>query len=136
MNTESVPHQRDLAGTPWKAALLWGVPAALIIVGDQTGEAAHTALWTIAFCWAGVACLANALRCGRRHCFYTGPLFLLAALASLLYGLGALPIGSNGWTWIVGAVVAGFLVMRYGLEGAFGKYVASGPEREDSAGAD
>lgn len=135
MNAESISRRRDMTATPWKAALAWGVPAALLVAGDQIGEAARTVLWPVGFCWAGAACLANARRCGRRHCFFTGPLFLLAGLASLLYGLGVLPLGGNGWTWIVGVTVAAFLVLRYGVDGAFGKYVARGAGREGGADA-
>jgi hypothetical protein len=32
----------------------------------------------------GIACLANAARCRRVHCYLTGPLFLLAALYVVL----------------------------------------------------
>lgn len=135
MSTESDSCQRDLAGTPWKAALAWGVPVALIIVSEKFGEA-RTVLWTVGFFWAGTACLANARRCGRRHCFFTGPLFLFAALASLLYGLSVLPLGRNGWSWIVGVTVAGFPLLRYGMDGVFGKYVASGGERGGGADLD
>lgn len=136
MNTESVARRRDLLGTPWKAALFWGMPWALVIVGRHTGDAARTGLWTAAFCGAGAACLANARRCGRRHCFYTGPLFLAAALASLLYGLGVLPLGGNGWTWIGGVTLAGALALCLGLDGIFGKYVGGSAQRKDGAGAD
>ena len=45
----------------------------------------------------GVACIANALRCGRVHCYLTGPFFLLMAPAALSYGLGILRLGGNGW---------------------------------------
>ena len=45
----------------------------------------------------GVACIVNALRCGRVHCYLTGPFFLLMALIALSYGLGILRLGGNGW---------------------------------------
>lgn len=120
----------DLLGTPWKAMLFWGVPWALVIVGGHMGVTARTVLWTIAFSGAGGACLANARRCGRRHCFFTGPLFLIAAAASLLYGLGVLPLGSNGWTWIGGVTLAGALLLCCGLEASFGKYVGNDTKRD------
>ena len=118
----------DLLGSRW-ALLLWWGPWVLIIIGGITvlsGNAARTVLWTTGFAVAGVACLVNARRCGRRHCFYTGPLYLLAALASLLYGLGVLPLGMNGWGWIIGSAVAGSLVFCCVLEKLFGQY-AKGP---------
>jgi len=121
----AVSNRRDLLGTPWKAVLFWGGPWVLIVVGGHTGAATRTVLWTVAFGGAGAACLANARRCGRRHCFYTGPLFLVAALASLLYGLGVLPLGANGWTWVGSLTLAAALVLCFGLDALFGKYVAS-----------
>jgi len=135
MITEPASRRGDLLGTPWKAVLFWGMPWVLIIVAGHTGAAVRTALWTVAFGAAGAACLVNARRCGRRHCFYTGPLFLAAALASLLYGLGVLPLGANGWTWIGSVTLAGALVLCVGLDTAFGKYIGGRKEREDDADA-
>ncbi len=48
----------------------------------------------------GTACIANAVRCGRLHCYITGPFFVAMAVVTLLYGLGALPLGGNGWNLI------------------------------------
>jgi len=44
-----------------------------------------------------MACIVNALRCGRVHCYVTGPFFFLMALVALSYGLGILYPGRNGW---------------------------------------
>ena len=54
-------------------------------------------LLTIAFTWAGFACVANAKRCGRFHCHITGPLYLGLGLVSGLTGVGLLNIN---WNWI------------------------------------
>ena len=116
--------QNDLLGSRW-ALLLWWGPWVLIVIGGLSaisGNTTRTVLWTVGFAVAGAACLVNAHRCGRRHCFYTGPLYLLAALASLLYGLGVLPLGVNGWGWIVGIAVIGSLFFCCGLEALLGKY--------------
>jgi len=82
----------------------------------------HTAAWTFGFTVGGVACLVNARRCGRLHCFYTGPVYILAALASLLYGLGILPLGKHGWNWILGVAAVLSLIACCGLEQLAGKY--------------
>lgn len=125
--TECVANrEKDLLGSRWTAWLLWGGPWLLIIIGLFTGNLARTVLWTIGFGAAGAACLVNARRCGRRHCFYTGPLYLLAALASLLFGLHLLPLGRNGWSWILAAALAGTLLFCCVLENIRGKYVAGG----------
>jgi len=33
----------------------------------------------------GGACLVNAVRCGRLHCYVTGPFFLLGAIGLVFY---------------------------------------------------
>jgi hypothetical protein len=59
----------------------------------------------------GVACLVNAMRCGRVHCYITGPFFLAMAAATLLYGLGVLPLGGSGWNLIGLTVLAGAVAL-------------------------
>jgi hypothetical protein len=118
--------QNDLIKSRW-ALLLWWLPWVLIIIGGISTisvKTTHTTLWVVGFAVMGVACLVNARRCGRRHCFYTGPLYLLAALASLLYGLGVLPLGMSGWGWIAGVAVGGSLFVCCGLEKWLGKYAS------------
>jgi hypothetical protein len=114
-------NRTDLLGSRW-VVLLWWLPWALIVIGGFTHPVARMVLWTAGFAVAGGACVVNARRCGRRHCFYTGPLYLLAALASLLYGLGMLPFGANGWGWIVGVVLVTSLFFCCGLEPLLGRY--------------
>jgi len=133
---ECVPgKENDLLASRWAASLLWWGPAVLVVatgsigldsVGTgSTGNIIHTATWAIAFMVGAAGCLANARRCGRLHCFFTGPLYLLAAFASVLYGMGILPLGHQGWNWILGTAVVGTLFAIYGLERVFGKYKAS-----------
>lgn len=112
----------DLLRSRWARWLLWIGPWVLIIGTRQTGNITHTVSWAVAFTVAGVACLVNARRCGRRHCFYTGPIYLLAALASLLHGLHFLPLGQHGWDWILGAAAAVTVLTCCGLEWLLGKY--------------
>lgn len=76
-------------------------------------------LWVPALLVGGTACLVNAARCGRLHCYFTGPLYLLAALATVLYGFHVLPFH---WCWILAAVVSG-IALAYLLEGVRGKYL-------------
>ncbi len=120
MNEGSVGCNNDLVSSRW-SLLLWQVPMVLLLIGAFSGELAHTVLWTVGFAVSGVSCVVNARRCGRRHCFYTGPLYLGAAAASVFYGIHVLPLGSNGWDWILGIAAAGTLFARL-LEGMLGKY--------------
>jgi hypothetical protein len=123
----STPSEKDLLRSRWAMWLLWIAPWVLIVASSQTGNTTHTAIWTLSFTVAGAACLVNARRCGRLHCFYTGPAFLLGAAASLLYGLGILPLGEDGWDWILGTTVAVSVVACCGLEKLQGKYARSTP---------
>jgi hypothetical protein len=71
--------------------LVWGLPGALVVIGIAWG-AARAWLWGPSLSIAGSACVANASRCGRLHCFVTGPVFLLGAFATLLDGAGVVAI--------------------------------------------
>lgn len=85
---------RDLLSKPWSCLLLFCVPAiAIAITGTSAfGTAVRTLVWTGALAVLGIACSINAARCGRVHCYLTGPFFLLMAVVALLYGLGTLPL--------------------------------------------
>lgn len=97
--------------------VVWGVPVVLFVVGIAW-EAARAWLWVPSLIVAGTACLANASRCGRLHCFVTGPLFLLGAIAALVDAAGLIAID---WRWILGTVIGGTAI-GYGIEGLRGKY--------------
>ncbi len=90
----------------------------MLVVGAFWSET-RVWLWTPALLVAGTACLMNAARCGRLHCYFTGPLYLLAALATVLSGLRIVPLH---WGWILAAVASG-TALAYGLEVPLGKYV-------------
>ncbi len=80
------------------------------------------AIWAVALAVMGIACLANALRCHRLHCYLTGPFFLIMAAVSLSYGLGIVHVGNAGWNLIAGIIIAGALVLTYLPEAFLGKY--------------
>ena len=85
------------------AWLLWYLPLGVFIAGTfwQKGR---VWVWTPALLVAGISCVINAKRCGRFHCHFTGPLYLLGALAALLSGLGILELR---WIWIFTAMLGG-----------------------------
>jgi hypothetical protein len=101
--------------------LLFCVPAIAIIASGRYGFE-RTAIWTVALAILGGACLANSLRCGRIHCYLTGPFFLIMALITLLYGSGVLPLGKHGWNTIELTVLLGAIVLSCLPEMIFGKY--------------
>lgn len=47
-----------------------------------------TIVWAGAFAWMGTGCVLNALRYARLHCYISGPVLWLGALAASLVGIG------------------------------------------------
>lgn len=115
---------RDLFGGV-RGLLIWGVPIAILAISVNLGSLYAAVAWPLALTFMGAACLVNARRCGRVHCFVTGPYFLLLALLSLLYGLGILDLGTRGWSWLSLALVGGAVLICV-PEWLFGKYVRRG----------
>jgi hypothetical protein len=102
--------------------LLWRLTPLVIIVTGFLGRSPWIEVaWTTSFAVMGAACLLNAHRCGRVHCHFTGPLYLLASAASLLQGLGIISVG---WIWIGGVALAGGIFLNYVPEWIWGKYVS------------
>ena len=100
------------------AWLLWGLPAVAIALGAVLDSGARTSVWTLAFLVAGLSCVANAGRCGRLHCYLTGPLYLLLAAATLLTGF---EVVTPRWGWIPSIALAG-TVLAFVPEWFRGKY--------------
>jgi hypothetical protein len=101
----------------WSALLLWGVPVIALVVGSYFPRA-RLALWFPALLVMGVACLRNAARCGRVHCYVTGPLFLLAAVYVVLSALHIVPMQPGAFL----KIILGVAVLAYLAEIPFGKY--------------
>ena len=100
----------------------WGLPAiAMIAAGALELEAV---VWPLALAWMGAACLANARRCGRMHCFFTGPFFLAMAALAVAVGLDIVSLGARGWTWIGGGTLAGAVLLYVVTESVWGRYHA------------
>jgi hypothetical protein len=87
----------DWAGSRRALALVWGVPAAAMLFALLLEATPRAAVWIAMLVWLGLACLANARRCGRTHCRYTGPFFLGTAGLVVAYAAGLLPLGSQPW---------------------------------------
>ncbi|HLI97813.1 MAG TPA: hypothetical protein VKT72_17220 [Candidatus Baltobacteraceae bacterium] len=120
---ETTP-EGPLAETAWFAILVWGLPvAALFLSGFLTlSTPLRAAIWTAANATMGVGCVVSVMRCGRLHCYFTAPFFLILALAGLLLGLGVLPAGKHTWN-ILGAIfTVGAIVLYFVPEAVFGRY--------------
>lgn len=101
------------------AWVVWGIPTVLLVLGGFSGPGARTLLWPPALVVMGGGCVINAARCGRLHCYMTGPLYLIAAVATILLGLELVPLQ---WSWIALWIVGG-TVLAYIPEWVRGKYV-------------
>ena len=118
--------KNDFAASTQTFLFCWGIPIAAMVLASFLAPPISILVWAGALFWAGAACAANAFRCGRLHCYITGPLFLLGGLAILFAGFAYAAIPA---TWILIAVAAG-TCLAFSLEGIFGtKYVR---EREDT----
>lgn len=120
-----VRKNKDFTSDRVTATLLWGIPHVVFLIGIFTNPMLRTILWSSALSAAGIACIINAFRCGRIHCYFTGPFYLLMAVLSLLYGIGILQFGQFGWYWIGGAVILLGPILARVPERIYGKYVKS-----------
>jgi uncharacterized membrane protein HdeD (DUF308 family) len=117
-------NSRDILSNPLLVFALFCLPViAIVATGNyRVGSGWRTAVWTAALSIMGTACVANAVRCGRVHCYITGPFLLVMAVVTLLYGLGVLPLGGNGWNAISLAILVGTIALCCLPEMFFGKY--------------
>jgi hypothetical protein len=105
-----------------RGALIWGLPIAALLIGGFLPERYLVVLWPSALTFMGVACLLNARRCGRVHCYVTGPFFLILAGVALLHGLRVLWPGKEGWNILGLILLVGGIVLTFGTERVFGRY--------------
>jgi hypothetical protein len=115
---------RDILSSRWRVFILYWLPAIAIVVAGVPAISSgwRTVVWTVALATMGVACIVNGLRCGRVHCYLTGPFFLLMALIALSYGLGILHLGGNGWNLLGLVTLIGAIALCCLPEMLLGKY--------------
>jgi hypothetical protein len=104
--------------------LVWKLPVIVLCVSLALpiGNVGTTAIWVASLGVLGSACVLNAGRCRRLHCFLTGSFFLIMALASLVHGLGITSLGAFGFYWLGGITGVGALVLLYVPERIWGRY--------------
>jgi len=116
--------ERDLSARTGSFLTIWLAPillAGLVSVFAPNPEWAAPIAWTVAFSWMGGACLLNARRCGRLHCYFSGPILLVGALAALALSAGVVDFGVRGLSITV-AVTLALACLTYGLEYVWGRY--------------
>ncbi len=117
--------KRDFVNDRLKNFLLWKAPALVMLATSllEVGMTARGLVWAACLTTLGGGCVANALRCGRVHCYITGPFFLLMAFASLLHGFRVVSLGPLGWLWIGVVTILGAVTLTYVSEWIWGRYV-------------
>ncbi len=115
--SEQSRQSRSLEITGVRAVLVWWLPVAALIVGANWQKLTNL-LWIPALLVMGAACLINAARCGRVHCYVTGPLFLIAAMYVVLWGFHLVPMRPNIFLFTILSVT----VLAYLAEIPLGKY--------------
>jgi hypothetical protein len=115
---------RDILSNPMVTVAVFWLPTVALVASASLdiGQGWRTAIWTVVLTTMGAACVANALRCGRVHCYASGPFFLVMAIVTLLYGLGVAPLGRHGWSSITLTVLVGAIVLCCPPEAFLGKY--------------
>jgi hypothetical protein len=115
--------RKDLSGRAGSFLTVWIAPIVLagaLSLADLSGLMSAAA-WTIAFAWMGAACLVNARRCGRLHCFFSGPILLAGAILTGFAALGVVRVEP----WAMAAIVTAALclaALTFGLELIWGRY--------------
>lgn len=121
---ETTSESRDILRNRWLVGAVYWLPALALIASGffDIGPGLRAAVWVVALTTMGAGCVANALRCGRVHCYLTGPFFLVMAIVALLYGLGVVPLGGDGWNILGLIVLVGALALWFVPEVFFGRY--------------
>ena len=120
----AVARAGDLTDSALWSFLFWKLPPVVMVgvVLLDVGSGGQALVWAPSLAIFGTGCVANALKCRRVHCCFTGPFFLLMAAVSLLHGVGALPLGEEGWTWIELVTLIGAITLAYLPELVWGRY--------------
>jgi hypothetical protein len=104
----------------------WGLPLAILFSTNFLSELVPfpviIMMMSGSFFWMGLACILNARRCRRRHCYYSGPIFIAGGAGVLLVGFGIVSFGADGLIIIVWGTLA-LALLTYLTEPIFGKYV-------------
>ncbi len=116
--------RRDLLRRPLPFLVAWGAPVMLVAAANlapMPGWMVVLAL-TVALLWMGIACAINARRCRRRHCYWSAPVLVAAALLTALFGYRVLPGGAMAIQLTIWAAVAG-VALGFVAEAVWGRYL-------------
>ncbi len=129
---------RLLTGTALTIHLVLFIGVSLIVIAMvvvaflDIGSQATGVVWALCLSVFGFGCVSNAMRCGRLHCYFTGPFLLVMAVSSLLHGFGLISLGSLGWLWIGLVTLVGGIGLAVVPERIWGQYAGGGGARGQS----
>ena len=103
----------------------WGIPTVALVIAIWLPPLAKILIWSASLLWMGSACLLNARRCGRTHCYFTGPFFLIMVIPVLLHGFDIVPLGPEGWKWLGITIGVGGGGLWCFTEKLWGKFIAA-----------
>jgi hypothetical protein len=92
MPYDTAEPSRDWLANTSSSLLAWWIPQAAMLGGLFVSTPVRVIVWTLALVWMGAACILNSRRCGRTHCRYTRPYYLIMIVPVLVFGLASLGI--------------------------------------------
>jgi hypothetical protein len=122
MATDLERSSRDWLGSVRSHALAWRVPKIAIIGGLLAPVTVRTGIWVVALAWMGTACILNARRCGRTHCRYTGPYYLMMIVPVAWLGFGGVAADIYTWLLLACVILLGSKLIWWATERAWGKF--------------
>jgi hypothetical protein len=122
VGTDTDASMRDWLRSPRTSLLGWWVPQAAIVASLFASVPVRATTWIIALVWMGVACILNARRCGRTHCRYTGPYYLVMIVPVVMFAAGS--AGFSGWLILSVLILAGSKTIWWTTEHAWGKFLS------------
>lgn len=122
---------KDNARNPIRWFVSWGIPLLAMATVNVLRLPGTLGPDTIigSFAWIGVACLTNALRCSRVHCWFTGPWCLMTAAVLLGISLRAPVLAQLPFSWLANIGGVGALILWLVPELFLGKYFLAHPEQ-------
>lgn len=97
-------------------------PQVAFLVGFLLPVNWRAVVWPAALLVIGTACVANARRCGRVHCYFSGPFFLAAAVLVVGYHLQLFGGVPGGWDGLGLGIVVVATVLNVVPERLWGRY--------------
>ncbi|GIK49914.1 MAG: hypothetical protein BroJett013_26110 [Alphaproteobacteria bacterium] len=115
--------RRDLSARTVSFVAIWVVPG--LIAGAVAlapfPQGVGAAAWAIALAWMGGACVINARRCGRLHCYFSGPILIAGAALAGARSVGITDLAPLGLVQITSATLL-LAALTWGVELVWGRH--------------